>query len=77
MNIGTLLITLSYLVSSKGEKHVWFEGHLYRNQREHQWRCIQKECNGRFKTAKNSKGEEEISEDRNPHNCSPIKKLPA
>ena len=72
MNIVTLLITQSYLLSSKEEKHVWFESHLYRNQREYQWRCIQKECNGRFKTVKNSKGEEEIFVDRNSHNCSPI-----
>ena len=69
MNIVTLLIALGYIFRSKGEKHLWFEGHLYRYQRENQYRCIRKDCNGRFKTVKNAKGEDEISFDRNAHCC--------
>ena len=72
MNKFTLLITLSYFLNSKGEKNSWFKVHLYRNQRDNQWRCLQKDCNGRIKTFKNLKGEEEKSEERLPHNCSAI-----
>ena len=73
MNVVTLLIALNYIFSNKGEKQFWFEGHLYRHQRENQYRCIQKDCNGRFNTVKNSKGEDEICEDRHPHCCQSIK----
>ena len=55
MNLGTLLITSSYIVSSKGEKHHGFKGYLYRHQRENKWRCIQKDYKYvRFKTKKKS-----------------------
>ena len=72
MNLVTLLKYLSYIVSSKGEQHYWFDGHLYRHQRENQWRCIQKDCNGRFKIKKNSKNEDEITDERSPHGCKPV-----
>ena len=72
MNVITLIIALGYILSSRGEKHYWFEGHLYRHQRDNQWRCIQKECNDRFKTRKNSENEEEISDERLSHSCKPI-----
>ena len=72
MNVVTLIFALGYILRSREEKHYGFEGHLYRHQRENQWRCIQKDCNGRFKTRKNSENEEEISDERLPHSCKPI-----
>ena len=62
---------MNYLSSSKGEKHIWFEGYFYQNHRQHHWRCVSKGCNARFHTIGSQK-EEEIIDQPTSHSCKPV-----
>ena len=62
---------LSYVISAKGEKHIWFEGHLYQKHRENKWPCVVKGCNGRLSTTGSDEGET-IFNDVIEHSCKPV-----
>ena len=62
---------MSYILSSKGEKNIWFEDHMYQNHRENQLRCTSKGFYGRFHTTKAHK-DEKIIDQLSSHSCQPV-----
>jgi hypothetical protein len=69
-NFLPLICTLSYLLSERGEKHIWYKGFLYANCGKNQWRCPIGKCKGRLKT-QGSFQDEQIVEESSEHNkCS-------
>ena len=68
-----LVSTLSKVSSAKGEKHIWYNGFLYAEKRENQWRCPKKVCKGSLKT-KGSFEEEQVVEESTKHSCCGVTK---
>ena len=64
-----LVSSLNYLMSSRGKKHIYYQGFLYALKTKNFWRCPTAKCNGSLKTT-GEFSDERVEATSETHTCS-------